>query len=217
MNERLDRLRRRAFLIILIGLIGLGATAIYGYTTNDSYQATSRLFVATAATDVTQANQGNLAGQARVKTYMSLVTGLDLLARAAQKSGTGRSGGEVAGNLSVLSPPGTVLVDITVTDPDASAAAKIANAVSTELVDLVNRIEEPLDGGDPSLGLLVIQPAESSVVKTPRYDVMSLAIGSVVGLVVGFVIALALPDRVRWSALRRRKGPNTGTRATEDA
>ncbi|WP_299576195.1 hypothetical protein [uncultured Williamsia sp.] len=210
MSEILDLIRRRLVFIVVCGLIAAAVPAALATTSPDSYRATARLFVATAAQDVTAANQGNLAAQSRVRSYALLAMGPELLARAAQRSGVSISEGALAQRISVSTPPDTVLLDIAATAGTPQEAAALSDAVSQELVTLVSQAERPLRGGSPSLGLLILQPADAGISKVPRVVPTQLALFGVAGLVVGAVIAILVPGRFR---LRRR---NRGTATDTD-
>lgn len=211
MSEILDLLRRRLVFVVACGLIAAGVPAALATTSPDSYRATARLFVATAAQDVTAANQGNLAAQSRVRSYALLAVGPELLTRAAQRSGVAISEESLARRISVSTPPDTVLLDIAATAGSPQEAAALSDAVSQELVTLVSQAERPLRGGSPSLGLLILQPADAGIAKVPAIVPTQLALFGVAGLVLGVVIAILVPGRFR---LRRRNRADTASPQT---
>ncbi|MGJ0117905.1 YveK family protein [Williamsia sp. MIQD14] len=197
MSEILDLLRRRLLFIVVCAVVAVSIPVALATTSPDSYRATARLFVATSAQDVTSANQGNLAAQSRIRTYALMAVGPELLARAAQRSGVSIDGRQLAQRISVSTPPETVLLDIAATAPSAQEAATLSDAVAQELVTLVSQAERPLRGGNPSLGLLILQPADAGTVKVPVLQPVRLAIFGVAGLVLGAVIAILVPGRLR--------------------
>ncbi|MCH5645479.1 hypothetical protein [Gordonia sp. ABSL49_1] len=195
---------RRLPLIVVCGLIGLMVAVIVASTASTSYRATTTLFASTAAQDVSSAYQGNLAATARVKTYQVLASGPELMVRAAEKSGVGISGGDLASQLETEVPPGTVLLNVTVTDDNASDAARLSQAVADELVSEVGAAEKPLGGGKQSLGLIVLQPARAGVEEVPAFSVTNAVLFTILGLVVGIVLAIAIPSRVSLWPRRKR-------------
>ncbi|MGZ8176977.1 YveK family protein [Williamsia sp. SKLECPSW1] len=215
MSEILELVRRRLVFIVLCGIVAVAVPAALATASPDSYRATSRLFVGTSAQDVTAANQGNLAAQSRVRTYGLMAVGPELLARAAQSSGVGITGSELAKRISVSTPPDTVLLDIAATAGDAQEAAALSDAVAQQLVSLVSQAERPLRGGSPSLGLLILQPADAGVTKVPVLQPTLLAAYGVGGLVLGAVIAILIPGRFRLVNRRKADGTTTSTPADE--
>lgn len=191
----MNRIRARFVWVLAFTLVGLGGGLMYSYATNGGYDATARMFVGTSARDAIEAAQGHVAGQERVKTYAALAEGQDLLNRAAARSGTGTSGSDLDRSVTVVSVPGTVLLEVRVHGDDPRKAALEADAVAAELMDIVDRIESPLSGGKPALGLVSIQNAQMGVALSGRFDYRTIAVLGGVGFVLGLVMASALPDR----------------------
>ncbi len=204
MTDILDALRRRLPLVLLCGLIGFGVAAALALTAPESYRATARLFVATAARDVASATQGDIAARSRVKTYSSLVQGPALLVRAAERSGTGISAADLGAAVSVSAPPGTVLLDVTAAAGEPERAAQLAQAVADELLAVVEQLEKPLRNGQPSIGLLVLQPAQAGVERVPAWQLGPVAMYTGGGLAAGLCLAVLIPARFRFR--RRRAG-----------
>ncbi|MBD0024536.1 MULTISPECIES: YveK family protein [Gordonia] len=202
MNSLLEIYRRRILWVVLCALIAVAIPVAQAISSSDSYRATARLFVATAAQNVTDANQGALAGQSRVTTYAEMATGPELLLNAAEDVGGGVTAGDIASSLQVTSVPGSVLVDISARSSNRERAAAMAQAVADQLVHLVGRAEAPISGGTPSLGLMVIQPAASAIEKVPAYNWKVIGAWVVGGLILGSLLAILIPER------SRRRGAN---------
>lgn len=202
--EALNRIRCRFVWVLLLWVVGLGAGVAYSHATSGGYDATARLFVGTSARDAVEAAQGNIAGQERMNTYAFLAKGSELLERAAHRSNTGVTGADLDRRLTVVALPGTVLLEIRVRDDNPQTAASQADAVATELMDLVHKVEAPIGGGDPALGLIPIQTAQSGVVEAGKFDYKTIAIAGGMGMVLGLVLAGAVPER----RPPRRRGPH---------
>lgn len=198
MNSILDAVRRRTPLILVALILGALVPTIMAVSSPTEYRAETRLFVATSAQDVLSANQGDLAAQSRIKTYAAMATGPELMGRAAARSGEPISAGELAGRVTVATTPGTVLLDISATAESPTVAAKYSQAVADELVSLVAAAEKPLRSGQPSLGLLVLQPGAAGVEEVPMISPLNVGIGAAIGLVAGISVAALIPARVRF-------------------
>ncbi|GAA3700022.1 YveK family protein [Gordonia hankookensis] len=220
MISLLSTLVRRWPLVLACGLVAFLIPMLISITAADSYRATTRLFVATTAKDVTSAYQGTLAAQARIPTYLVLATGPELMNRAAQQSGEDITGAELARTVTVSSAPGTVLIDVSATADSAQSAARRAQAVADELLGLVSEAEKPIDGAGGSIGLLILQPAAAGIEKIPAIDPLKVAIFTIAGLAVGVFLALVIPARFRlWPSRSRRprSGQVSDDRPSNDA
>lgn len=192
-------LRRHVAVLILATILGAAVAAGVNWTRPDEYRATTRLFFISSAVNVNDVYQATLAGTLRVETYKALASDTAVLNDAVREAGVPMGPGSLQGQLHVDIPPGTLIMDISVDDADPATAAKLANAVSSQLIALVNKVERPLGGGPAPVGLSVIQRAIPSATPQAILDPIFVAGGALVGLVIGGVIALVL------NALRRRK------------
>ena len=211
--ETLNKIKRRFVWVVIFTILGLAGGVGYSYATGGGYSATARLFVSTSATDAIAAAQGDIAGQARVKTYAVLATGPLVLERAAQRSHTGVSGTDLAARLTVVPIPETVILEITVTDNDRTAAAALADAVAGELTELAPQVETPINGGARAQGLLTIQPASSGIATVGRFKPKPVMLGAFLGFVTGIALAGVLPRRkTKPEPTPKREGPGPETK-----
>lgn len=192
-------LRRYVAVVVLATLLGAAVAAFLSWTRPDQYRATARLFFISSAVNVNDVYQATLAGVLRVETYKALASDVTVLNEAVREANISTDPAALQRNLHIDIPPGTLIMDISVDDPDAVTAAKLANAVSSQLIALVNEVERPLGGGPPSVGLSVIQKAVPNATPQATLDPIFVGTGAGAGLVVGAVIAFIL------NAVRRRR------------
>ncbi|ADU00741.1 polysaccharide biosynthesis tyrosine autokinase [Mycolicibacterium gilvum] len=164
----------------------LGAVAVSLLTT-PQYQASTRLFVSTAAgSSLADTYQGNRFSQDRVVSYAELLTGETLAQRTIDKLGLNMSASALRANVSASAKPNTVLIDVLVLDESPVRARDVANALSEEFVSLVRELEAPADGSDPDSRVVVEQrasiPQQPVVPKTFRNVVTGLVLGLVLGI-----------------------------------
>src|SRR3546814_9363570 len=99
------------------------------------YQSTATLFVATQnGTTATEAYQNNLFSTDRVNSYASLATSEQVAARAVDQLKAPISAGELREKISAVAGPQTVLLSVSVTDPDPAQAQSYANAVADQQI-----------------------------------------------------------------------------------
>lgn len=168
----------------------LGAITISLLTT-PLYQASTRLFVSTAAgSSLADMYQGNRFSQERVISYAELLMGATLAQRTVDKLGLDMSAEELRSNVKASAKLDTVLIDVHVLDASPVRARDIANTLSAEFVVMVRELETPEGGTTPDARVVVEQrasiPGEPVVPKTAR----NLAVGVALGLLLGIGIAV---------------------------
>jgi receptor protein-tyrosine kinase len=174
--------------VLVVVLAAVAATLL----TTPLYQASTRLFVSTAAAgnSLTDKYQGTLYSQQRVLSYTELITGKTLAQRTIDKLGLNMSAGQLASMVSATAKPDTVLIDVNVTDRSRVEARDIANALSDEFVVMAKELETPPDGSDPDARVVVEQHASLPAAPVVPQPVRNIALGLAVGLLLGIALAL---------------------------
>lgn len=176
--------------IVAITLIGLVGAAAFTFTQPRLYTAQAQSFVALSGTDL-----GGIAGGAsyteqRLASYVQLASTPDVLQPVIDELGLD----SLAGQVTASNPTGTVLLNISVTNPDPIDAAEIANAVSRQMSTVISAVETPAggtsaDGSPINVKVTLVDPAEPpSSPSSPRTTV-NLLLGLLIGLAAGVGIA----------------------------
>ncbi|MGU3650780.1 polysaccharide biosynthesis tyrosine autokinase [Mycolicibacterium sp. A43C] len=184
-------LRFRWISVCVTVLLALLIASAYVVFTTPLYQASTRLFVSTTAgSSLAETYQGNRFSQERVVSYSELLMGRTLAQRTIDKLGLDMDAEDLQKNVKAAAKPDTVLITVSVLDQSPVRARDIANTLSDEFVAMVRELETPEDGSRPDSRVVVEQraaiPLDPVVPKTLR----TLAIGAVIGLVVGVGIAV---------------------------
>lgn len=177
-------------IIAAVTLVTLGLAAAYTALTPRAYASSTRFFVNVTGDDTTSAlAQGNTFTQARVKTYAQILEDPAVLQPVMQTVGIGGTTDELADRVTSMIPLDTSLIDVTVTDSSPQRAQQIAAAIGEEFPRYVDIIEAKSKRQSP-VTLSVTRPAmiETSPV-SPR-PTRNLALGLVLGLLLGFGAAL---------------------------
>lgn len=187
----LKLLRTRWVTIAVTTLIGaLGAVAVTLLTT-PLYQASTRLFVSTAAgASLTETYQGNRFSQERVVSYAELLMGQTIAQRTIDKLQLDMTAPELQEHVTATVKRDTVLIGVQVLDDSPIQARDIANTISDEFVVMVRELETPEDGSLPDSRVVVEQRAtipENPVVPQPTRNI---AIGLGLGLILGVGLAM---------------------------
>ena len=99
----------------------------------------TQFFVSTAdSASSSQLAQGGAFTQQRVKSYSQLLRSPKLLDPVIAKSGVTDSAGALAGKITATTPPDTVLIDVSVTDPSPAKARDVAQAIAATGAPLVD-------------------------------------------------------------------------------
>jgi capsular exopolysaccharide synthesis family protein len=203
----IDVLRHRWLSIAAVLVLATGVAAAVSAAQPPQYRATSEVFVSVAGgASVADLSQGNTFSAARVKSYEALAVTPQVLGQAAKQLGLPPGSG-LGRVVTAESKRDTVLISISATDSSPTQAAAIANAVTDQLVKVVDRVERSGSSASDLVHLSVFQRATApSAPFAPRLAV-NLAIGVLAGLALGVAQAVlreVLDTRLRsFEALRR--------------
>ncbi len=200
-------------------VLGLLCAAAFTYLSTPKYAASITLFVSAQGlqNDASRAYQGNLLSAEKVKTYTELIMSDRIRLQVADQLHT-----EIAPGQIVATPqPQTVLITTTVTDSSPYRAQQIANAVGVDFVGLVAQLEKPVDNlaAPPTVTAQVIQPAQLPLYPVSPRPAWNLAVGAVVGLLLGYAAALlrhVLTMSLSVEELRRATGSGVLGRLVHD-
>jgi capsular exopolysaccharide synthesis family protein len=203
------RVMRRNWITVvacaLIGILGAGAASLL---MKPGYKSETKLFVALQSSgSVSELTQGNAFSQARVQSYVKTVTTPTVLQPVIDSLGLNTTPRSLAQSIAATSDINTVLISISVQDESPVQAAAIAQAVSRSLIEAVDELEKPSQGGSSPVKLSIVTPATAPVMPSSPNVQMNLIVGLLVGLVAGIGLAVLrsiLDTRIRGEADLRR-------------
>ena len=202
------RLARRSWLVLLLStLIGLGLAAGFSWTQPTIYSATASAYVVAGSSATTgDALAGSALAKQKAVTYLPLVTSQQVAARIAKDLQLGSSTG-IADSLTGKVAEDSVLLQITATSSSAESAKQLADAAIRATAAEVQSLETINPTGEKKTATVIkVVPVQSAA--TPAVQVSptwrrNLLLGPIVGLMVGFFIAIirrVMDRRVRASA-----------------
>lgn len=189
----------------LVALFVVAATAIavlITALTGKVYQAKAQIFVASAngSNPALQAQQ-DLYIQVQVKTFAKIVASPDVLHRVQQDLGLQLTDAQLKSKISASAPSGESIVYLQVQDASADQAAAIANSAAAAFVTVVQDIYKPNTADAPSsVRLIVTDPATAPSSPTSPKPLLNIALGLLLGLLVGSALAVArdiLDNRIK--------------------
>jgi non-specific protein-tyrosine kinase len=191
LREYARLLRKRWLLILVLTLLGGGAAAGASYLATPVYQATTQLFVSASSggSGITDAYQGGLFTQQRVKSYAQIIDSPKVLAPAITQLGLTMDPNELAKHVTATAPLDTVLIDVKVDDTNPKQAMDLANTISAVFAGQVAGLETT-SGGTAPVKVTTVRDATLPLTPiTPRTKI-NIAIGALLGLLAGIAFAI---------------------------
>ncbi len=196
-------LYRRWFVVVLVGLLGLGLAAALTSSSAAKYRASTSLFFSVSgASSVSDLSQGAAYTQNLMPSFSALATTAQVLDPVARQLGLHKTDSQLAAMIKTKTATGSVILQIFVTDSSASESAAIANAVAAQLAKSVGTLSPAVtQGGQKQLNATVVAQAP-----VPRERVASsgkktkYAEGLLGGLIIGALLVLGrelIDTRVR--------------------
>jgi len=185
LHNYLRALRQRWWVVLATVMVALGAAGLVTVRAAPQYASEVTFFVTSPSQGVTDAYQGGLFLQQRVKSYVDLLTSDRLAQTLAAEEQIGLTADEVRGRIAARVEADTVLLSATVTDGDQARALKLTEALAAHFVKLVQTIETPPGAKDAPIKIEVVGgPRLNAEPVSPR-PVRNLTLAGLFGLVLG--------------------------------
>src|SRR5215207_3717162 len=156
----------------------------------------SRWLRMVTATLLTLASVSGLAPASRVvekqmASYAELATSTNLLNKVVEQLGLNTTAVELADSIEANVPVGTVIIEIAATDPDPRQAARIANAVGTELGKAAGDLAPRLANGSEAVRATTLSVAQVPTSPSSPNILRNLGLG-LLGVPFGALLWLVL-------------------------
>jgi len=201
LSDYIRILRKNWLVIVTLTLLGLGVATAFTLTRTPTYESSSTIFVSTQGGSTTaELQQGSNFTQARINTYVGLVTTPAVLDPVIASLGLASTSEELAKNVKAAAGLNSTLITISVLDSDSTTASQIANAVASSLSTVVPQLEPAVDGGASPVRLTRVTDAQPSLSPTSPNVPLNLLLGLIAGLAIGVGVSTlrtALDNRVR--------------------
>lgn len=178
-------------------ILGAGIAA----ATPPTYKGTARVFVsAENRASTTEMLQGSSFARQRVTSYANIIRSPKVLGPVKERQDLAGLTQGLAGRTTAKTPAGTVLIEVSVSAGDPSAAAVLTNAVAESFAKSVAELERPNGAETSPVKLTLVQPASvPTAAVSPKWAV-NLGLGGFLGLGAG--IGLAVMGRYMNSRIR---------------
>ncbi|MEU5553138.1 MULTISPECIES: polysaccharide biosynthesis tyrosine autokinase [unclassified Micromonospora] len=188
--RQLRLVRQRWWIVLVTLVVALGLTALVTVRAQPRYVASVTFFVTTPSQGVTDAYQGGLFLQQRVKSYAELLTSDRLAQAAVADNQLGLTAEEVQQRVSTSTETGTVLLRASVTDTDQTRALRVTEALSAKFVELVQKVEARPDGTAGPIKIEVVSGPRVTPTPVSPQPLRNTAIGTLIGLLAGVALAI---------------------------
>jgi uncharacterized protein involved in exopolysaccharide biosynthesis len=202
-RELLAVLARRKWLILLVALPIIAASALYSYTRTPLYSSSAGILVRPTLTSLTSAAGPQ---ELEAQTEMNLATSVAVATVAQELMGSFVAPEQLLAQVSASMVNGTQYLTISFTDADAAAAQRGAEAFADAYLEYRQQYAEEvlqqqvaasntqaqrdaLNGITTDPGRVVDPATLPTSPATPRHD-FDIAIGVLLGLSLGFAVAL---------------------------
>jgi capsular polysaccharide biosynthesis protein len=192
LTEYLRVVRARWRWLVWGVLTALGATTVFLLVQPPMYRSDATVFVRTPGDVSLVVDGGDLYAQGRAKTYAALANSPSVSARVIADLGLDLQPETVSGLTKATNPPGTALIDVSISAPTATEAQQTATVFLTEYAAMVSGLE--------SIPGLLVPRAELVVVDPPGRPARVIAGGlpvsfvllgaALIGLVLGATAAV---------------------------
>ena len=184
--------------IAVAGLALLGALGAGAWSTLQTpvYRAGSELFVSASGQPSAAGDPSpDGATRARVTSYVALLTSPQVLRPVITELALRTTAEELAGRVTASSPPGTLLIDVTVTDTSPRRAADVVTAICARFPTFVAQLETPLRQTVSPVKVSITREAAVPTAQAGPQLLRYVVVGLLAGLVAGGVLAVSLGSR----------------------
>lgn len=166
-----------------------------------TYSSTSSVFISVDSGGTAgELSQGATYAERQVKSYVAVATSAMVLDPVIRELDLDATPAALKGSLAVSAPTATSVIRIEAQNTDPVVAAEIANAVANSLQTAVAELSPPSADGSGLVSATVVDQAAVPTAPTAPRPAVNLALGGLLGLMVGLgqAVARSLGDtRVR--------------------
>lgn len=163
----------------------MGTAAAYTFSVQPQYRAQAEFYISTvSAENPADLAQGSNFTQRQVSTYAEIVTTPYVLDAVIDDLDLDTTWQQLATQVTATAPASTVLIELSVVDPDPEQALEIARVISDEVVAAVSDLDKVEDTASPVRATVVSPASVGSSPVTPQ-PLRNLLLAAVLGLLVG--------------------------------
>lgn len=204
LTDYLRIMRQRWVTIVLVILVAVAASAAITWQMTPQYESTARLFITTPQSEANEAYQGGMFSQQRVKSYVNLLSGEAMAQRVKSELDLDESTRSLSDQVDANSEPDTVVLTVSITDPDPERAQLLTQTYADQFVDYVKELETPEGKSTAPIKATVVDKATAPPDPVSPQPMRNIGLALVLGLLLG--IGLAVLREVLDTSIKSREG-----------
>lgn len=186
LTDYLRLLRKYWISVVAILLTGIAGAAAVSALATPVFTASAGVFLTVNSGDSAgELNQGSTYAENQVRSYAQVVTAPVVLQPVIDKLALGVTVAKLADRVTATVPINTAIVNIDVIGTDAAQTSDVANAVAQQLTVVVDELSPQSRGGARTVKATIITPASVPTEWTSPRVLLNLALGALMGLLVG--------------------------------
>lgn len=177
---------------LVTGLVlGVSVAALLSWSAVKTYTSSTQVFVNVSRTsDSASAYEGNLFSQQRVASYAQILAGPGLAQRVVDELHLPMTAQQVAGEVIAIAVPGTVVLDVQVTDSSPERAQAIATSLGHQFTQQVTALETPDGSAASAVRIDTIKDADYNLTPVSPNTLSNLWRGAAIGLALAVLVAV---------------------------
>ncbi len=136
------------------------------------------MFVSTSDADSADAYQGGLFSQQRVTSYVDILQSEEVANRVIDRLDLDTSASALVDRTTATVKPDSVILDVSVTDPDPETSQQLTDAVSEEFIAFVADLETAPGRDQPPVKVSIVDAADVPDIPVSPQPVRNLGIGA---------------------------------------
>lgn len=191
LGDYLRTLRARWLTVVVVALVALAASAAATLLMTPEYTSSTRMFFAVQGGEsVSDLAQGSTFTEKQMSSYAEVAKSPIVLDPVAETFGLAENSASLAAALDVTVAADTTILVISATDEDPVLARDLANAVADELASTVGGLSPERPDGTETVRATMLSEAQVPESPSSPNTVRNLALGLVLGLLLGVGVAL---------------------------
>lgn len=186
LNDYLRVAKRHWVSVGALLLVGIAVAAVVSLLVKPVYTASAAIFLTVqSGNSAGELAQGSSYAENQVRSYTQVVTTPVVLQPVIDKLGLDLTPAELAERVTATVPTKTAIIRLDVTGNDAAQTADIANAIAEQLMVTAGELSPQTQDGAKTVKATVITPASVPLEWTSPKVARNLAIGALLGLMLG--------------------------------
>jgi tyrosine-protein kinase len=183
--------RRRWKTITTMLVLALAVSATLSLTTTPQYESKTKLYITANSGGSTDTSLANFYLSSQVKSYAQLANHQELMQRVIEQLDLNLSPEQLAGKISAVVQPETLIIILSVHDQEPEAAQQIAQVLGEQMVAYLEELETPPGEDNAQIKATITDPANFNGNPIAPRTTLNLLIAAILGMLLGSALALA--------------------------